>query len=328
MAVRLCTRVALSSARAFTVSNPALLSIHQPCTFVPARQKAFRYVDVPKPGGGTQYRYRVDLPEKYTMTKLPIQKLAGRDPVTGRVVVGTLGGGSKQKYRMVDHVMRPLADGSPRVEVVLNLVYDPLRTCRVAVVGHGDKLRYVIAHEEMKAGDVVTTYGDIPAMPVRPKIGDSHPLGALPAGTIVFNIEMYYGEEQRMCIAGGTYATVLRRVGDMVVLQMPSKRQFSFRQECMCVIGRVSMKVPAIRPIGSAQRLRHLGYRPRSGLYQKKTGRFGRKVRPIPPLKNYLQPPMTKPPPLTLTVRDKNVPGNNFGKMFPDYERRNQTPWS
>ena len=49
----------------------------------------------------------------------------------------------------------------------------------------------------MKVGDVITTYGEIPRIPVRPLIGDSHPLGALPAGTEVFNIEKYLGEKER-----------------------------------------------------------------------------------------------------------------------------------
>ena len=49
----------------------------------------------------------------------------------------------------------------------------------------------------MKVGDIITTYGDIPRIPVRPVVGDSHPLGALPAGTEVFNIEKYLGETDR-----------------------------------------------------------------------------------------------------------------------------------
>ncbi|XP_037077563.1 39S ribosomal protein L2, mitochondrial-like [Pollicipes pollicipes] len=274
-------------------------------------------VRVPKPGVGIQYQYRVKLPEKYTIRRLPIQKLAGRDPATGRVVVGTVGGGSKRKYRWVDVRRPPLEDGSPRQERVLQTLYDPLRTCTIALVAHGEHIRYVIAHEGMRAGDIITTYGDIPRIPVRPRIGDAHPLGALPAGTEVFNVEKYLGEEDRMCVAGGTFCTVLRRVGDRVLLQMPSKRQFSLRQECTAVVGRVSMRTPSIRPIGSAQRLRHLGYRPRSGLWQRKTGRFGRKVRRPPPLRELDAPP---PPPAEvqrLTLHDVHVHNSeDTAKLF------------
>ena len=67
------------------------------------------------------------------------------------------------------------------------------------------------------------------------------------------------------------------------------------------------MRTPAIRPIGSAQRLRWLGYRPRSGLWQRKTGRFGRKLRRPPPVRQFDSPP---PPPaevLTLHLDDVHV---------------------
>ena len=67
------------------------------------------------------------------------------------------------------------------------------------------------------------------------------------------------------------------------------------------------MRTPSIRPIGSAQRLRWLGYRPRSGLWQRKTGRFGRKVRRPPPVRQFDAPP---PPPaevLTLNLGDVHI---------------------
>jgi len=277
-----------------------------------------RDVRVPAPGVGIQYRYRVQLPEQYTIKRLPIQKLAGRDPVTGRVVVGTLGGGSKQKYRWVDPRRAPLEDGSPRQERVLQLLYDPLRSCTIALVAHAEHIRYVVAHQGMQEGDIITCHGEIPRIPVRPRVGDAHPLGALPAGTEIFNVEKYLGEETRMCVHGGTHAVVLRRVGDRVIVQTPTnKRQYSLKHECTCVVGRVMEKTPAKYPIGSAQRLRWLGHRPRSGLWQRKTGRFGRKVRRPPPLSLVNAPPQPTEPKLVLTLRDFHIhDANSTDKLY------------
>lgn len=64
---------------------------------------------------------------------------------------------------------------------------------------------------------------------------------------------------------------------------MPSKREFSLPEKCMCTVGRLSNVDHADTPIGSAQANRWLGNRPRSGLWQRKTGRFGRKIRKPPP---------------------------------------------
>jgi large subunit ribosomal protein L2 len=58
-------------------------------------------------------------------------------------------------------------------------------------------------------------------------------------------------------------------------------------------------------PIGSPQRLRELGYRPRSGWWQRKTGRHGRKIRRLPPV-HILEEPSAKPPePIVLTLPEK-----------------------
>lgn len=54
-------------------------------------------------------------------------------------------------------------------------------------------------------------------------------------------------------------------------------------------------------PVGSAQRKRELGYRPRSGLWQRKTGRHGRKIRKLPPMRIVSDPPKPKPEFVRLT---------------------------
>jgi hypothetical protein len=53
---------------------------------------------------GVNYHYIVHYPEdgKYTIKKLPMTKLGGRDPVTGRKVIQRSGGGAKRLYRWID----------------------------------------------------------------------------------------------------------------------------------------------------------------------------------------------------------------------------------
>jgi hypothetical protein len=43
--------------------------------------------DVPKPGNGRQFRRIVHYPEKYTVEPLNVTNLAGRDPVTGKLLI-------------------------------------------------------------------------------------------------------------------------------------------------------------------------------------------------------------------------------------------------
>lgn len=72
---------------------------------------------------------------------------------------------------------------------------------------------------------------------VRGNEGDAYPLGALPLGTRVNCIEHFPGQGSRYVRAAGTCATIMRHVGDHVVLQMPTKHELAFSKECMAVIG-------------------------------------------------------------------------------------------
>lgn len=125
--------------------------------------------------------------------------------------------------------------------------------------------------------------------------GDSHPVGALPVGTLVHNLEIYEDDFGRIARAAGTSAQLVRKIGDKCILRMPSKREICISQNCMATVGRVSNIDHDKEHIGSPQRSRWLGIRPQSGWWHRKTGYNGRKIRPIPPMKTYSKPTPPKP---------------------------------
>ena len=114
---------------------------------------------------------------------------------------------------------------------------------------------------------------------------DAYPLGSLAVGTVVHNIEMYPGEGGKIARAAGTCGIIARKVNDTVVVKMPSKREMCVAKECMATVGRVSNVDNDKEIMGSPNRMRWLGIRPRSGLWQRKTGKHGRKIRRIKPMK-------------------------------------------
>uniref|UniRef100_A0A1A9WE09 Uncharacterized protein n=1 Tax=Glossina brevipalpis TaxID=37001 RepID=A0A1A9WE09_9MUSC len=253
-----------------------------------------KMVEKPKPGAGEQYRRVVHYKDEYTIEPLKTTHLAGRDPVTGRVVAKGIGGGIKQKYHWIKWQRDGPAEGPAQEERVIQVMDDGCRTAKIALVGIGDELKYIIATENMKAGDIIRTSKFIPRIPVRPNEGDAYPLGALPVGTKVHNLEKNPGQFFHLIHAAGTYGTILRKFDDKVVVQLPSKREFAFDKTCMATVGRVSNINHNKEHIGSAQRSRELGNRPRSGLWQRKDGRFGRKIRRLPPMA-IVAPPPRKP---------------------------------
>ncbi|KAK2713379.1 hypothetical protein QYM36_009296 [Artemia franciscana] len=249
--------------------------------------------------------YKIHFPEdgQYTIEPLRVTKLAGRDPLTGRVVHGKIGGGIKMKHLWVDIHRTAPKEGPPLVERVMSIQRDLTRNAFVALTISGDKVRYRYATTSMKPGDLITTYGDIPRIPVRPKEGDAHPLGALPIGTKVCCIENLPGNGARFAIHAGVTATITRKISGRVCFTLPNKQEFAVPQECMATVGQVSNPEYSSIPIGSAQANRLLGNRPSSGLWHRKTGIHGRKLRNPKKLK------VTSVEPKPKTVVGLTLPG-------------------
>lgn len=187
----------------------------------------------------------------------------------------------------------PTEDVPPKEEKVIQIIKCGCRTADVALVGTGKELKYILATENMKAGDIIKTSKFIPRIPVRANEGDAYPLGALPVGTLVHNIEKYPGCNINFVLAAGCYATIMRKFDDRVVVLMPNKREIALLQTCMATVGRLSNVDHAKTHIGSPNRNRELGNRPRSGLWQRKSGRHGRKIKK--PWKMLMQGPPNSP---------------------------------
>lgn len=234
------------------------------------------------------YRHIIHYPEdgKYTIKKLNVTKLGGRHPVTGRKVIEGVGGGSKQKARWIDWHRLPQdwpKDGTVLEERVLSVNYDPMRDAQICMTGYGDKLRWQIATNKVKEGDIIRTFTEIPTNPIRPVEGDSHPLGAVPLGTTVCLIEAWPGEGAWFATKAEEDAKIIRKQGDKIVIKCWDRLEFAIPQEAQCVVGSVSIHPLKAMPIGSPNRMRWLGIRPRSGLWQRKDGRKGRKIKKPPP---------------------------------------------
>jgi len=191
-------------------------------------------------------------------------------------------------HRWIDWMRLPRdwpRDGPDLVEKVISINYDPTRKPKIALTGYSDKLRWQIATSEMKEGDLIRTSWHIPDIPIVPPAGDSYPLGAISPGTKVCLVQKYPDSDEVMFYNEGTSAKVMRKIGGRVIIENAGKLQYSLDQTCQCVVGEVSVHPLKALHIGSPNRMRWLGIKQRSGLWHRKTGRFGRKIRALPPVK-------------------------------------------
>jgi large subunit ribosomal protein L2 len=173
---------------------------------------------------------------------------------TGRITSRRKGGGHKQAYRLVDF-RRAKRDVAATVE---RLEYDPNRTAFIALIKYADGERsYILAPQRLSPGDTVVAGA---AVDVKP--GNAMPLGAIPVGTIVHNVEMKPGKGGALARAAGTYAMVAGRDEGYVLLKLKSGETRMVLATCMASIGAVSNPDHVNEFIGKAGRARWLGQRP------------------------------------------------------------------
>ncbi len=172
----------------------------------------------------------------------------------GRVTTRHLGGGAKQKYRVVDF-KRAKENIQAKVEAI---VYDPNRTCNLALICYADGERsFILAPVGLSVGDKVISSVDADI-----KSGNTKPLSEIPVGTLVHNVEINPGAGGQMARSAGAYVQVMAKEGDSVLLRMPSGELRKVKSVCKATIGQVGNLDFEQRNLGKAGTKRHLGIRP------------------------------------------------------------------
>ncbi len=173
---------------------------------------------------------------------------------TGRITVRFRGGGHKRAYRIVDFKRRKL--GVPAV--VERLEYDPNRSAFIALIKYQDgELSYILAPQRLAVGDSVVSDKSVDVKP-----GNAAPLGTLPVGTIVHNVELKPGKGGQIARSAGTFAQIVGRDQGYVIVRLNSGEQRLVLGTCLGTIGAVSNPDHMNTSIGKAGRQRWLGRRP------------------------------------------------------------------
>ncbi len=179
---------------------------------------------------------------------------AGGRNNAGRVTVRFRGGGHKRAYRKIDFKRRKF-DVPATVE---RIEFDPNRTAFIALLKYPDgELSYILAPQRLAKGDTVIAGEHVDVKP-----GNAMPLGNIPIGTIVHNIELKIGKGGQIARSAGTYAQIVGRDGDYVIMRLNSAEQRLIHGRCMGTIGAVSNPDNMNTSIGKAGRKRWLGRRP------------------------------------------------------------------
>src|SRR5271165_6950767 len=148
---------------------------------------------------------------------------------SGRQTTRHIGGGHKQRYRLVD--FKRDKDGIPGV--VERLEYDPNRTSHLALVLYKDgERRYILAPKGVQAGDEIRSGSDAPV------------------------------KGGQMARSAGASAQFAAREGVYASLRLKSSEMRKVHVDCRATIGEVGNDEHNLRVFGKAGAVRWLGVRP------------------------------------------------------------------
>ncbi len=180
-------------------------------------------------------------------------KTGGRN-ANGRITVRHIGGGNRNKYRIID--FKRNKDNVPAK--VASIEYDPNRSANIALLHYADgEKRYILAPVGLNKGDVVVSGEEADI-----KAGNSLPLEKIPVGTMIHNIEMHPGKGGQIARAAGNAAQLMAKEGKYAILRMPSGEMRYIPIKCKATIGQVGNLDHEIISIGKAGRKRHMGVKP------------------------------------------------------------------
>ena len=193
-----------------------------------------------------------DKPEKSLLA--PKKRSGGRNS-QGRMTTRNIGGGHKQRYRIID--FKRDKNGIPAT--VKTIEYDPNRTAFIALLSYADgEKRYVIAQNGLTVGQTILSGSDI-----APEIGNAMPLSEIPLGTTISCIELRPGQGAVMARSAGSFAQLMARDGKYATVKLPSGETRLILLTCLATIGVVSNSDHQLLVSGKAGRRRWLGRRPR-----------------------------------------------------------------
>lgn len=192
-----------------------------------------------------------DKPEKSLLVS--IKRHTGRNN-RGVITCQHKGGGHKRQYRKIDFKRDKIGiEGT-----VKTVEYDPNRNARISLISYLDgEKRYILTPNEIKVGDKVVSG---PSSEV--KAGNAMPLGSIPLGTQVHNIELVLGKGGQLVRSAGGSAQVMAKEGDYVTIKLPSSEMRMVHKECYATIGVLGNQDYKNLSIGKAGRTRHMGIKP------------------------------------------------------------------
>jgi large subunit ribosomal protein L2 len=146
------------------------------------------------------------------------------------------------------------------IGIVEDIVKERGRIAPLALVNFGSQKSYMLAAEGLKVNREIHIGPNAPI-----EAGNCLPIGKIPEGTLVYNIETIPGDGGKLVRAAGESATVVSH-GEYTVVVLPSGRFKEIHPDCMATVGIVAGGGHIEKPWAKAGKKFH-AYKSKSGAY-------------------------------------------------------------
>ncbi len=157
----------------------------------------------------------------------------------------------KVRYKVYNE--REFAEKVIRGKVV-ELLHDPGRGTPVARIFFEDGTEMLnVASEGLAVGNIIYYGGNAP-----PTLGSILPIGKIPEGSYVCNVELKPGDGGKIARSSGTYAIVITHTEGKTTIQFPSGKTKVLDSRCRATIGIVAGGGRTEKPFLKAGKVYHL----------------------------------------------------------------------
>ena len=191
-------------------------------------------------------------PEKRLLS--PMKKTGGRN-AHGHITSRFMGGGHKQRYRLIDFYRR---DKAGKSATVLSVEYDPNRSSRISLVEYEDgERRYILWPDSLAVGQMISNGDDAEV-----KVGNAMPLQRIPPGQMIHNLELKKNRGGQIVRSAGSSGMIQAKEGEFAHVKLPSGEVRLIHLDCWATIGQVGFTDHKNKVTGKAGRSRWLGRKP------------------------------------------------------------------
>ena len=199
------------------------------------------------------YRELLSGDEPYKPLMRKKKRQAGRNGF-GRITTRHQGGGHKRRLRAIDFKY----DKKNIPAKIETVEYDPFRSAFIGLALYADgERRYVILPKGVQAGTSFLVGENAPLT-----AGNRLPLGSIPVGTFIYNIELAPGAGAQLVRSAGNFAEVVAHDAGYAQIKLPSTEIRKVSDLAWASVGSVGNEEYNLVVLGKAGRSRWLGIRP------------------------------------------------------------------